>query len=66
MSPTKLGSSQYPVQNPGSRRIYLLQKVKGCRRGPVAMMRGSNMGYPALLSYHIIDHMAASVYKAEF
>ena len=44
MSPTKLWSSQYPVQNPGSRRIYLLQKVKGCRRGPAAMMRGSNMG----------------------
>ena len=30
------------------------------------MMRGSNMGYPALLAYHIIDHMGASVYKAEF
>ena len=43
MSPTKLWSSQYPVQNPGSRRIYLLQKVKGCQRGPAAMMRGSNM-----------------------
>ena len=26
MSPTKLWSSQYPVQDPGSRRIYLLQK----------------------------------------
>ena len=44
MSPTKLWSSQYPVKNPGSRRIYLLQKVKGCQRGPAAMMRGSNMG----------------------
>ena len=30
------------------------------------MMRGSNMGYPALLAYHIIDHMGASIYKAEF
>ena len=30
------------------------------------MMRGSDMGYPALLAYHIIDHMGASVYKAEF
>ena len=44
MSPTKLCSSQYPVQNLGSRGIYLLQKVKGCRRGLAAMMRGSNMG----------------------
>ena len=44
MSPIKHWSSQYPVQNPGSRRIYLLQKVKSCRRGPAAMMRGSNMG----------------------
>ena len=43
-----------------------LAKVKGCRRGPVAMMRGSNMGYPTLLVYHIIDHMGASIYKAEF
>ena len=51
MSPTKLWSSQYPVQNPGSRRIYLLQKVKGCRRGPAAMMRGSNMG---ILPYWLI------------
>ena len=65
MSPTKLWSSQYPVQNPGSRRIYLLQKVKGCRRGPVAMMHGSNMhGYPALLAYHIIGYMGASADKA--
>ena len=39
------------VQNPGSRRIYLLQKVKGCRRGPAAMMRGSNMG---ILPYWLI------------
>ena len=46
ISPTKLWSSQYPVQDPGSRRIYLLQKVKSCRRGPVAMMYGSNMGIP--------------------
>ena len=46
MSPTKLWSSQYPVQNPGSRRIYLLQKVKSCRRGLTAMMCGSNMGIP--------------------
>ena len=30
------------------------------------MMRGSNMGYPTLLVYHIIDHMGASIYKAEF
>ena len=44
MSPTKLWSSQYPVQNSGSRRIYLLQKIKGCQRGLAAMMRGSNMG----------------------
>ena len=51
MSPTKLWSSQYPVQNPGSRRIYLLQKVKGCQRGPAAMMRGSNMG---ILPYWLI------------
>ena len=43
-SPIKLWSSQNPVQNPGSRRIYLLQKVKGCRRGPAALTRGSNMG----------------------
>ena len=30
LSPTNLWSCQYPVQNPGSRRIYLLQKIKGC------------------------------------
>ena len=30
------------------------------------MMRGANMGYPALLAYNIIDHMGASVYKAGF
>ena len=46
MSPTNPWSSQYPVQNPGSRRIYLLQKVKNCQRGPAAMMRSSNMGIP--------------------
>ena len=46
LSPTNLLSCKYPVQNLGSRRIYLLQKVKCCRRGPVAMMHGSNMGIP--------------------
>ena len=51
MSPTKLWSSQYPVPNPGSRRIYLLQKVKGCQRGPAALTRGSNMG---ILPYRLI------------
>ena len=30
------------------------------------MMHGSNMGYHALLAYHIIDHMGDSVYKEEF
>ena len=35
----------------GSRRIYPLQKVKGCQRGPAAMMRGSNMG---ILPYWLI------------
>jgi len=33
-----------PDLNPDSRRIYLLQKVKGCQRGPAVMMRSSNMG----------------------
>ena len=40
-----------PVQNPGSRRIYLLQKVKGCSRGPVALTRGSNI---SILPYRLI------------
>ena len=44
---------------------FISCKVKGCRRGPVAMMRGSNMGYPALLAYHIIDHMGASCSLSE-
>ena len=67
MSPTKLWSSQYPVQNPGSRRIYLLQKVKGCRRGPAAMMRGSNMGilpyWPniLLITWGLLLHKAGSL-----
>ena len=42
--PQSFEALKYPVQNPGSRSIYLLQKVNGCRRGPAAMMRGSNMG----------------------
>ena len=68
MSPTKLWSSQYPVQNPGSRRIYLLQKVKGCRRGPAAMMRGSNMGilpyWPniLLITWGLLLHKAGSLF----
>ena len=41
---------KFPAENEdsglksGSRRIYLLQKIKGCQRGPAAMMRASNMG----------------------
>ena len=67
MSPTKFWSSQYPVQDPGSRRIYLLQKVKNCRRGPAAMMRGSNMGilpsWPniLLITWGLLLHKAGSL-----
>ena len=68
MSPTKLWSSRYLVQNPGSRRIYLLQEVKGCRRGPVAMMRGSNMGIPPYwpnilsITWRLLLHKAGSLF----
>ena len=68
MSPTKLWSSQYPVQNSGSRRIYLLQKVKGCQRGPAAMMRSSNMGimpyWPniLLITWGLLLHKAGSLF----
>ena len=68
MSPTKLWSSQYPVQDPGSRRIYLLQKIKNCRRGPAATMRGSNMGIPPywpdilLITWGRLLHKAGSLF----
>ena len=68
MSSTKLWISQYPVQNPDSRRIYLLQKVKNCQRGPAAMMRGSNMGilpyWPniLLITWGLLLHKAGSLF----